>query len=520
MKIEDKFRLLLISFLLIIYGILVTQKINLVTADLGRHIKNGELILQGDTLGAQKVLQTNLYSYTYPDYPFLNHHWGSGVIFYLIHRIFGFIGLSVFFTILCLATFLLFFLIAEGNSCTEVATVVSLFVIPVLTSRVEIRPEAFSYFLSGLFFFVLWSVKEKKLSEKFLFALPILMILWVNLHIYFFIGLFLLGVFLFERSVSFFKEKKLLSNLSHLGYLSGILFLATSVSLVNPAGLKGFLYPFKIFGNYGYRLLENQTVWFLDKIIKYPSSLYFKIAFGLLAISWAYVFAFKRRNISFLSFIFSICFSYLGWTAVRNFSLFGFFALPAVAGNFKFKPKAQSEIRFFITSSLAVLIVFGLFILNSTYWVERIKIGVGLKNGVDLAVEFFKKEQVRGPIFNNYDNGGYLVYYLFPKEKVFVDNRPEAYPREFFQDVYIPMQEQEDKWDQMDKKYEFNAIFFYRNDLTPWSQTFLVSRISDPFWAPVYVDDYSIIFTKRNNLNKDLIKKFELPKSLFSVTKG
>ena len=62
---------------------------------------------------------------------------------------------------------------------------------------------------------------------------------------------------------------------------------------------------------------------------------------------------------------------------------------------------------------------------------------------------------------------------------------------------------------------KLNVIFFYRKDYTPWAQAFLIKRVSDPAWAPVYVDEYSIIFVMRTEQNADVIKKFELPKSVF-----
>ena len=60
-------------------------------ADIGRHIKNGELILNGNS----QVLYKNFYSFTYPEYPFINHHWFFGVISYLVFRLSGFNGLSI-----------------------------------------------------------------------------------------------------------------------------------------------------------------------------------------------------------------------------------------------------------------------------------------------------------------------------------------------------------------------------------------------------------------------------------------
>ena len=69
------------------------------------------------------------------------------------------------------------------------------------------------------------------------------------------------------------------------------------------------------------------------------------------------------------------------------------------------------------------------------------------------------------------------------------------------------MQESENEWQKQDKIYNFNAIFFFRNDATPWGQNFLISRINDPTWAPIFVDQYTIIFLKKTSQNQKIIDK-------------
>jgi hypothetical protein len=78
-------------------------RINLATADLGRHIRNGEM-----TVLQHRIINTNYYAYTYPDFRTDCHHWGIGVVFYLIWRAAGFFGLSLFYGGLLLATLALF----------------------------------------------------------------------------------------------------------------------------------------------------------------------------------------------------------------------------------------------------------------------------------------------------------------------------------------------------------------------------------------------------------------------------
>ena len=154
----------------------------------------------------------------------------------------------------------------------------------------------------------------------------------------------------------------------------------------------------------------------------------------------------------------------------------------------------------------------------SPFYLSRF--GFGLAPGVTGAADFFRRSRLSGPIFNNYDIGGYLIFYLYPKERVFVDNRPEAYPASFFREIYIAAQEKEKIWRQIEEQYRFNTIFFYRHDATPWAQPFLIRRLKDPDWVPVYVDSYSLILVRNNSQNQEVIKKFRLPQELFQISRS
>lgn len=195
----------------------------------------------------------------------------------------------------------------------------------------------------------------------------------------------------------------------------------------------------------------------------------------------------------------------LGTMAVwqsRNLALFGFFLMPVLAQNIG-GLKIQSlryfkkEIKYAATG-LCFLFIFLLVSTNIAqvfpYWKN---FGFGLEKNNSASMEFFKENNLKGPIFNNYDIGGYLIFYLFPQEKVFVDNRPEAYSVDFFKKVYIPAQENNEEWKIINEKYKFNSIVFSHRDLTPWGQSFLDSRIKDPVWEKVFTDERIIIFKKR-----------------------
>jgi len=512
----DKRKILYVSILVLLmawYGLFFVHKIDLTTSDLGRHIKNGELVLDGDF----GILSKNFYSYTEPIFPVVNHHWGGGVIFSLIEKMSGFAGLAFFYLILSLAVFWLFFKVSEKESGLGITTLVSLFLIPLMAARTEIRPEIFSYFFIALFFWILWRWRKGELNAKWLFLLPVLEIIWVNTHIYFIFGPALIGLFLFERFV--LPSQRIAEKIKKLGLILGLTGLAT---LINPFGLKGLLYPFGIFRDYGYRIVENQSVWFLEKlgIVQNPNLLLFEIAFAILVLSFILLWMRKKFNLIYL--ILAIVFSALGWLAIRNFTIFGLIALPIISYNLKrglnLRAKFKSEEYRVVGVFLGLVILLFTFVNHSQRLPFGGKVfGWGLLDYNNQSARFFKGLNIKGPVFNNYDIGGYLIYHLYPQEKVFTDNRPEAYSVPFFEELYVPMQQDNSFWQEKSKEYNFNVIFFNYHDATPWAQNFLAERVKDNSWAPVYVDNHAIIFLKRNLINQPIIEKYEMPKSRFGM---
>jgi hypothetical protein len=507
--------------LLVWCKISLSVPINLVTADLGRHIINGRLFIENNL-----VSHTNLFSFTYPDFAFINHHWGSGVIFYFIEKVSGFAGLSFFYILLSLITFSVLFFLAKEKSSFGAAAAVSLIVIPLIGERAEVRPEVFSYFLGAIFLLILSRAQDLKISARWLFLLPVLAMLWVNLHIYFIFGIGVMGLFLAENVLWIFFREKRKRAVNFLKSLIPAFTLALVALFINPFGWKAIIYPFKIFGNYGYRVVENQSVLFLEKLGFYhnPNLAVYEFAVFIFLFSLILALIFSRKKMSPALVGLGITVSALAFFALRNFALFGYFILP-ILSYCVYRVLAFSRGRhdFFREKEKAAIIFLGVIFFIFTFFQTKEKIlnnadsELGLISGVNKSAEFFKKEKLTGPIMNNYDIGGYLIYHLYPAERVFTDNRPEAYPAEFFREIYIPAQEDAAAWKALDNRYGFNAIYYYLGDATPWGQKFLTDRIDDPEWAPVYADSFAIIFVKNNKKNEAVIERYRIPRKFFNI---
>ena len=506
-------RWVLLAAVAVAAGLFMARPIDLTTADLGRHIMNGRVFLEHFT-----PVKTNFYSYTEPALPVVNHHWGTGVLYALVYQVGGFTGLSLFNILVFVAAVLLFFRAAVRRSSFAIALFCLALALPLLASRAEVRPEIISYLMLALLLNILDRRKEGPVSVKRIVAVALLMLAWVNLHIFFVMGLFLvlawLGGSILRKDRDSSKEY-------------GLMALASLVAaLFNPSGIHGLTEPFMIFREYGYMIAENQPLWFMQSrfpwILQY---IHFEfLAIVALIVLGAWVVS-DRRHFTVIAAPMAVLlvFMLLGFGMIRMMPLFGFMFVPVAAeglnrilGGNTGNPVNRIVERVAVAAGgliLALSLLTGIPYLSATWPVT----GLGWDRAADGSARFFRENGIRGPVFNNYDIGGYLIFNFFPVERVFVDNRPEAYTVPFFRELYEPMQASEEKWNAADMRFNFNAIFFNRLDQTPNAQPFLIRRIADPRWAVVFVDERTLILLKRNETNQEVISRNEIPASAFGI---
>jgi hypothetical protein len=459
--------------------------ISSITQDLGRHLITGEIILK-----THSVPKINLFSYTYTNFPFINHHWLSEVLYSIIYKITGFDGLLIFNTILILLSFGLIFSSAYKKAGSFSILFCFLLYVPILFERTDLRPELFSFLFLVIFIAILYKFRTK--FTRLIFFLPLTELLWVNMHIYFPIGIAV--VLFFFLDYLFLKKFKIDQQVIILG---AVLLLTTFVTLINPNGIKGALYPFFVFQNYGYSIEENQNIFFLWNIFHQQSILFFFIAGSIF---WTCLLL-NFKKIFLAEWLISIFFTIFASISIRNFPLFIFATIIPFAkacSNFKFALPKYAKTVFFV-------LLLGLFVFEGQQALVKNGFGLGTVTGAEKGVDFFLNNNFKGPIFNNFDIGSYLDYRLYPEEKVFVDGRPEAYPSSFFQDIYIPMQTDAGKFELVDQQYKFKTIIFSYIDQTPWAQAFLGQISQNKRWHLAYLDDFIAIWTKDAN-TKPVIK--------------
>ncbi|HZE87270.1 MAG TPA: hypothetical protein VE090_03625 [Methylomirabilota bacterium] len=467
------------------------------------HLKIGEIIWK-----THQVPNVNLFSYTNPVFPFINHHWLFEVWVYVSSISIGFEALLVIKIILLLISATVILVLAKKTKSALLFPISFIF-FHLLRERIELRPEIFSFLFTVITLYIL-EMYEKK-NSKLIYFLPIISLLWVNTHIYFPVGIFLQLVFIGDLLFRKYIYKQNVKN--KLIPLTWILGASVLCLFINPNFITGALYPFIVFNNYGVTITENQTIFTLQNIhFVNPDFLFFYlsafIVFGSIYTSiWRTKFSFKNIGLSLLGLALAV-------QSIRGFPYLALISLPYVLLNCNY---TISNIWTKTINICFALLLVGeaIFYLNGSYYgltYQQATPSLSFTANEKPAVDFLLQHHLPQPIFNNFDTGSYLIYRTYPEYKVFIDERPEAYPASFFTNTYVPIQEDYPKFKKETKKLGVKTVFFTISDENPRAIKFLNALTSDSQWKIVYLDYYSMILVK-NDVQKQLgLKTIDLSK--------
>ena len=471
------------------YFLLSCQQISLRRSpDLGRALRDGELVLSGQTA----VLHENFYSYTNATAEFPNHHWLAEVLIYGAAKAIGWEGLNLSYVALGAAAFFLYFRIAEREAGLQVAATFAFALMPLMIVRSGVRPEVFSILLMAVFFSVLWSVHRGALTNGWLWVLPVLQVLWVNFHAGFALGPVIVGTFLAAELIQRRETGRVPGTLKPL-VLAAVLGLTILAGLANPNGLRGLLFPLTVSSNYAMEVQENLSMF---KLQDTPIVPIMEIAMLFLAGVW--IVAYRRRvRIEWPLLLLSAGFAALSLIFYRFYVAAGGFFLVAICVNIRLlraRPKGVKAKKEPKPSTAWLGWVFGAALVGAIFFAAPrwSNAGLGLEAGdADLA-KFLQANHIAGKMFNSFASGAYLIHYL-PDQKVYIDSRAEAYPGPFVRD-YVQALEDEDAWRRIAARYDFDFICFVQ--MNQKEAQFALRRIQDPAWAAVRAD-FDIVLVRR-----------------------
>ena len=203
--------------------------------DMGWHLATGRWVVQHHAVPSSDVLSYTTAGARWIYSPF------AGVLLYLIYSLAGYAGLSALCALVCVAT--VAYLVRKRDLA---ALVLSMCAINAIAFRSEPRADMFNAGFLALFLGELWGFHRG--SSKRLWVLPLTMLIWVNFHPGFVLGLAVIGAYLlFEGGELLFAARRSQA-LRRLGtawpWLAGTL----AATFVNPWGVKLYSASFALAG--------------------------------------------------------------------------------------------------------------------------------------------------------------------------------------------------------------------------------------------------------------------------------
>src|SRR6266849_3873431 len=163
---------------ILLFGLLAMTARNAVDPDLWWHLRTGQWIMESG-----HIPHSDPFSFTRAGSPWVAHEWLSEVAFYEIWKHSGAAGLIIFSAIVTTAGFMLLYLRSPGKPHWAAATLAlgALAAAPVW----GVRPQMFTFALASL---LLWLLERGQERPRLLIWIPLLFLLWLNVHAGFALG--------------------------------------------------------------------------------------------------------------------------------------------------------------------------------------------------------------------------------------------------------------------------------------------------------------------------------------------
>ena len=156
--------------------------------DIWWHLRTGIWILQNHA-----VPHTALFT-QYSGQPWIAYSWGFDVITAIFYKLFDLRGIPILQMCLKAAFAIVAFLLARGSFRSFLPAAFLSAIGQYAITDFKVRPGSLSILLLGILLIVLFEIRRTQKTHNLLW-LPLLFVLWANLHIQFVYGLFVMALF-------------------------------------------------------------------------------------------------------------------------------------------------------------------------------------------------------------------------------------------------------------------------------------------------------------------------------------
>jgi len=425
----------------------------------------------------------------------LTHEWLAQVGIHLVYRAAGFGGVVAGRAALLVLVCFLVGLIA-WRRCGRFyrALAAALATAAALVPFAADRP----YLVTFVLLAVTLAILESRHS-LWLWSLPVVLLVWANSHGGFLLGWAAMGAWSAEALYRRLRGRP--------GAGDTRLWLVCAVSVlvsgINPNGFR--VVPVLL--HYRGSFLQSRLVEWQPPVLWPPD------AFGVLLVTAALVLLFRWRAVRMADWLLFLAFAAAGLTAGRNTFLIGILApvllaayLPAKGVVSRFAPRVlpAAAVALMAAVLVAVVVIGRGFQFRAARWAVPSR-----------ATDFLLTNRITGRMLNSYENGGYLIWKLWPFERVFIDGR--ALSESVFNDNQRMLANVSgaagESAAQLLDRYGVEVVVISPFEYTSGLMHMLVPALADPSglnWKLVYADADALVFLRHAPPGIDVLPPSEM----------
>jgi hypothetical protein len=414
-------------------GLVIAQAAHSFTdPDYWWHFKTGEFIVTH-----RAIPRVDIFSSTAAGRPWVTHEWLAEVLIYLLVQAGGYGTALAAFTLAPLASVVVLWRLLTKERVNPRAGIPVLALSTLMIAMYgTVRPQILSWLMFSVLVYALYGYHSGRLRH--LWGLPLLFVVWANLHLSFTLGLALLAVFI--GSVA--GQQLIARERPRVTHLLVILAASVAASCLNPNGARLLIYPLQY-------LPLRET--FLPAIAEWKSPDFQSVVFAplLVALAILLVTGVNPGRLDLWPLSLGLFTAALALESARYDAVFAIAFVPiagtAIRDRWTWAAQAQTPptgSRAALNWALCGITVAAIALaFRPSTWSEfrHDPRTSGQPIPVD-AVNVIAQQYPNARIFNQYEWGGYLIYRLWPNQRPFVDGRGEMFPPELltqYLDAYV-----------------------------------------------------------------------------------
>jgi hypothetical protein len=458
--------------------------------DVWWHLRTGQLIVQ-----THAVFHTDPYSFTRFGQPWVDHEWLSQVLIFGLYRLAGWGGLIAGFGAVTAAAFLVVFLRCPGRP--YVAGVMTLLGAFASAPSWGVRPQMLTLLLTSVLLLILERSYERPML---LWWTPVLMLLWVNLHAGYALGIAIMALFLVGDALdaacgfSAFHSKAGPPPLVRLRALALAIAACAAVVPLNPYGAAMYAYPLETLRS---RAMQSYIgEWLSPDFHEHrylPALVMILASIALPALSPRRL---RPREILLLSVA-----TYAALRSVRHIPIYALVAVPILSamvlawlqesGVAKRSEWRQTPMTTAKTLVNAILLAgFLVFMVARVRYVSSRQSETEAQKLPAAAVSFIAAQRPPAPMLNHYNWGGYFIWKLYPEYQVYIDGRADLYGDAFMDDLATTYYLRGDSWRSPFEKWGIRTV------VLPPDAPLVTALAAQHDWKTVYADSQAVVLTK------------------------